>query len=70
MLLQDGKRHHPEIRARSDAEPLHLRRRDGPTPWNLATGSAAVKFGPMSGVMTNWPFGLRWPEASLARNLL
>ena len=29
-----------------------------------------MKVAPISGVMTNWPFGLRWPDASLARNLL
>jgi hypothetical protein len=34
------------------------------------TGSDATKSGPISGVITNWPFGLRWLDASLARNLL
>ena len=29
-----------------------------------------MKSGPISGVMTNCPFGLRWLDASLARNLL
>jgi hypothetical protein len=38
--------------------------------WFLATGRDAMKSAPISGVMTNWPFGLRWPDASLARNLL
>jgi hypothetical protein len=32
--------------------------------------SAELKSGPVSGVMTNWPFGLGWLDASLARNLL
>ena len=42
----------------------------GPTPWNLATGNDAMKSGPIAGVMTNCPFGLRWLDASLARSLL
>ena len=42
----------------------------GPTPWNFATGRASTNAAPSSGMMANWPFGLRWPDASLARNLL
>ena len=42
----------------------------GPMPWNLPTGKASTKAGPILGVMTNSPSGLRWSEASLARNLL
>jgi hypothetical protein len=42
----------------------------GPTPWKSETSNASTKAGPISGVMTNCPFGLRWPEASFARNLL
>src|SRR6202012_3356219 len=32
----------------------------GPMPWNLPTGRASTNAGPISGVMTYWPFGLRW----------
>src|SRR5260370_1702399 len=42
----------------------------GPTPWNLPTGNASTNAAPIAGVTTNWPLGLRWSEASLARNLL
>ena len=42
----------------------------GPMPWNLATGSSSTKAAPFSGGITVWPLGLRWSEASLARNLL
>ena len=42
----------------------------GPIPWNLPTGSGSTNASPISGVMTYWPFGLRWSEASFARNLL
>ena len=42
----------------------------GPTPWNLPTGSVSMNPGPILGAMTNSPSGLRWSEASLARNLL
>ena len=41
----------------------------GPMPGNLPTGSVSTNAGPDSGVMTYWPFGLRWSEASFARNL-
>ena len=71
MLLQKGERLRFQICARLDPEPLHPCRGDGSDP---------VKFGdrqgcdevrrPSQGVMTNWPFGLRWLDASLARNLL
>ena len=36
----------------------------------VPNGRDAMKSGPISGVMTNCPFGLRWLDASLARNLL
>lgn len=42
----------------------------GPTPWKRETGSVSTQAAPMSGVTANWPFGLRWSDASLARNLL
>jgi hypothetical protein len=42
----------------------------GRMPWNFGTSSPSRKPGPISGVMTNWPFGLRWLEASFARNWL
>jgi drug/metabolite transporter (DMT)-like permease len=42
----------------------------GPMPWNLPTGKDSTKTGPISGVMTYWPFGLRWSEVSFARNFL
>ena len=41
----------------------------GPTPWNLFTGSASTKDGPLLGVMTAWPFGLLRSLAIFARNL-
>jgi DNA polymerase IV len=31
----------------------------GPTPWNFATGSVATKASAWSGMIANWPFGLR-----------
>ena len=31
----------------------------GPMPWNLPTGSVSMNAGPISGVMTYWPFGFR-----------
>ena len=42
----------------------------GPTPWNRPTSSVATNCGPIAGGMTNCPFGLRWSDATLARNLL
>ena len=42
----------------------------GPAPWKRFTVSAATKPGTTAGVMTNTPSGLRWSEASFARNLL
>jgi len=42
----------------------------GPMPWKRPTGSVATNASPISGVMTHWPLGLFWSEASLARNLL
>jgi hypothetical protein len=42
----------------------------GPIPWNLPTGNASTTAGPIAGVITYWPFGSRWSEASFARNLL
>jgi hypothetical protein len=42
----------------------------GPTLWNLLIGRSSTKFDPMLGVMTNSPSGLRWSDASLAKNLL
>ena len=42
----------------------------GPTPWKRSTVRPSTKPGPIAGVMTNNPSGLRWSEASLARNLL
>ena len=42
----------------------------GPMPWNRPTGSVSTNAGPMRGVMTNSPSGLRWSDASLASNLL
>ena len=31
----------------------------GPTPWNFATGRVATKASAWSGMIANWPFGLR-----------
>ena len=31
----------------------------GPTPWNFPTGNVSTKAGPMLGVMTKSPSGLR-----------
>ena len=31
----------------------------GPMPWNFPTGSVSTKAGPISGVITNSPSGLR-----------
>src|SRR5262245_66304816 len=42
----------------------------GPTPWNLAIGKASTNAAAIAGVTTNWPLGLQWSEARLARNLL
>src|SRR5580693_2645352 len=42
----------------------------GPTPWNFATGRVATKASAWSGMIANWPFGLRVSDAILARNLL
>src|SRR6266487_2931585 len=42
----------------------------GPTPWNLPTGKVSTNAAAIAGVTTNWPLGLQWSEASLARNLL
>ena len=42
----------------------------GPTPWNFSSGGVSTKEGPIFGLMTTRPSGLRCSEASLARNLL
>ena len=70
MALQEDERLCPQIRARLNPSRCIFAAVTGPTPWNLPIGSDAMKSGPISGVMTNWPFGLRWLDASLARNLL
>jgi hypothetical protein len=42
----------------------------GPIPWNLPAGRALTNAGPISGAMTNGPFGLAVVGASFARSLL
>jgi putative transposase len=40
-------------------------------PWlTSASARSSEMNGPISGAITYWPFGLRWSEASFARNLL
>ena len=71
ILLQELEDLRLEVGAGIDAKAAHLVWRSiGPTPWNLATGRDSTKASPLSGGITNWPLGLRWSEASLARNLL
>jgi len=59
MLLQERERFRSQVRAGFDAEALHLRGRHRPDAMKFRDGSAAMKAGPISGVITNCPFGLR-----------
>ena len=70
MLLEERQRLGLQVAAVVDAEPLHLGSVTGPIPWNFPTGRLSTKAGPILGVMTNRPSGLRSSDAILARNLL
>ena len=70
VLLQEFQRLAPQIRAREDAEAVHPFRRHPSDTMEFATGNASTKAEPIAGVTTNWPLGLLWSDASLARNLL
>ncbi len=69
MLLQKAERFCFQIRARFDPEPLHPCCRDGSDAMKPGDRQRCDEILALSGVVTNWPFGLRWPDASLARNL-
>ena len=47
-----------------------LQKADADHPFGSAPVRIATNASPSSGVTANWPSGLRWPDASLARNLL
>jgi len=69
VLLQEGERSFRSRPVLMPSRPIFAAVA-GPTPWNFETSRSSTKAGPISGVMTNCPSGLRRPEASLARNLL
>jgi hypothetical protein len=68
--LHEFERLIAHVEASVEAEAFIFALVAGPMPWNLPTGRASTNAGPISGVMTYWPFGLRWSEANFARNLL
>ena len=71
VLLEERQRLGLQVAAVADPEPLHLRRASrGRSRGTCPTGRPSTKAGPILGVMTNRPSGLRSSEAILARNLL
>ena len=71
MPRQEVQRLRAQVGAGLDAKVVHLGRRRRADAVELARpAGASTKAGPILGVMTNSPSGLRWSEASLARNLL
>ncbi len=59
-----------QFTAGRDPQPLHLGRRRRPHPVELGYRQGLDKGLPLVGWIANCPFGLRRPDASLARNLL
>ena len=70
MGLHGRQRLVSHVEAGEDAERVHLRARRRTDAVEFADRKGFDEGGPISGVMTYWPFGLRWSEASFARNLL
>jgi hypothetical protein len=53
-----------------DAKPVHFRGGRWPDAVEFSDRQRLDEGRPISGVITNMPSGLRWSEASFARNLL